>query len=395
MYTAVKPLSKYLQLKSVRIYDGIFTFHAKVTCALLLAFTVLLSAKQYFGDPLICISNMNDKDFVNSHCWTMGMYIMNYEDDELADKQEKKIERDYKNQFLRAEFKPKMDSNLLHNAAPLTADPSIPQERVFLRYYQWVVPVLLLQSIIFYLPAFLWKIWEGGRMKSLCSNLDNVLESNEKTTAHLRKLAKYFTNDYQDTHFRYFTSYIFCEICNFVISIVNMLLLNVFLDNFWSRYVKAVAAVPAYNWDEWNRITTHIFPKIAKCEILKFGSSGTLESIDNLCLLPLNNLNEKIFVFMWIWFILMAVLAGLKIIYRLVIIFHRGLRFQLLRAQTRFMPQSTLKRAIANFSCADWFMLMRVSNNMTRELFSQLMELVFDEKFPTNKPIPNADDKLA
>lgn len=174
-----------------------------------------------------------------------------------------------------------------------------------------------------------------------------------------------------------------------------MLLLNVFLDDFWSRYVKAVAAVPAYNWDEWNRITTHIFPKIAKCEILKFGSSGTLESIDNLCLLPLNNLNEKIFVFMWIWFIVMAFLAGLKIIYRLLVIFHRGLRFQLLRAQSRFMPQSTLKRAVRNFSCADWFMLMRVSSNISRELFGQLMELLYEEQQYSGKPIPAEDSKLA
>lgn len=217
MFTAVKPLSKYLQLKSVRIYDVIFTFHAKVTCTILVAFTILLSAKQYFGDPLICISNMNEKDFVHSHCWTLGMYIMNYDDDELAEKREKIIEKDYKDYFLRSEYVPEIDSNLLHNTASLMASNG--QERIFLRYYQWVVPVLLLQAIFFYLPAFLWKVWEGGRMKTLCSNLDNVLEPKNETRTHLRKLAKYFTNDYKDTHLRYFISYIFCEICNFVISV--------------------------------------------------------------------------------------------------------------------------------------------------------------------------------
>ncbi|XP_064544709.1 innexin inx5 [Drosophila montana] len=391
MYTAVKPLSKYLQLKSVRIYDGVFTLHAKVTCALLLAFTVLLSAKQYFGDPLICISNMQSKDFVNSHCWTMGMYIMNYDDDALAAYREETVELQYKRSFETEEFKPTIDSNLLYNTAPLLQSAT-GQERVFLRYYQWVVPVLLLQSFIFYLPAFLWKIWEGGRLKNLCANLDDVLVSREKTSSQLRKVAKYFASDYKDSHLRYFVSYIFCEVCNFGISIVNMLLLNVFLDGFWARYVKALAAVPQYNWDEWNRITAHIFPKIAKCEILKFGASGTLESVDNLCLLPLNNLNEKIFVFLWVWFMIMAFLAGLKLIYRLFILFHRGLRFQLLRTQSRFMQQSTLKRALRGFSCADWFMLMRVSNNISRELFSQLMELLEEEKCPTSKPISRGVD---
>ncbi|EDV96488.1 innexin inx4 [Drosophila grimshawi] len=389
MYTAVKPLSKYLQLKSVRIYDGIFTLHAKVTCALLLAFTFLLSAKQYFGDPLVCISDMKDMDFVNTHCWTMGMFIMDYDDNNLMANRTKLILDDLNKSF----YNLKIDNNLLNNHAALKSIRNgKQQERVFLRYYQWVVPVLLLQSFIFYLPAFLWKIWEGGRLKNLCANLDDVLAGTEKTTAHLRKVAKYFARDYKETHLRYFASYIFCEISNFGISIINILLLNVFLDGFWSHYVKALSAVPAYNWDEWNRITTHMFPKIAKCEIFKFGGSGTLESVDNLCLLPLNNLNEKIFLFLWVWFLLMALLAGLKLMYRLAIVFHRGLRFQLLRAKSRFMPFSSLKRALCEFSCGDWFMLMRVSNNMSYELFHQLMKLIHDELCPTSKPITRDAD---
>lgn len=165
-----------------------------------------------------------------------------------------------------------------------------------------------------------------------------------------------------------------------------MLLLNVFLDNFWAHYVKALAAVPAYNWLNWTRITTHIFPKIAKCQLMKFGSSGTLEYRDNLCLLPLNVLNEKIFVFLWVWFILIAVLAAVKVIYRLCIVFHRGLRFMLVHAQSRFMPKSSLKRALSGFSCGDWFLLMRVSNNISPEQFSELLNILNEnQQFSTSK----------
>lgn len=38
-------------------------------------------------------------------------------------------------------------------------------------YYQWVCFVLLGQSVLFYTPRYLWKIWEGGRLKTLASDL--------------------------------------------------------------------------------------------------------------------------------------------------------------------------------------------------------------------------------
>lgn len=42
-------------------------------------------------------------------------------------------------------------------------------------YYQWVCFVLLGQSVMFYTPRYLWKIWEGGRLKALASDLSKLL----------------------------------------------------------------------------------------------------------------------------------------------------------------------------------------------------------------------------
>lgn len=38
-------------------------------------------------------------------------------------------------------------------------------------YYQWVCFVLLGQAVMFYTPRYLWKIWEGGRLKALAADL--------------------------------------------------------------------------------------------------------------------------------------------------------------------------------------------------------------------------------
>jgi hypothetical protein len=44
-----------------------------------------------------------------------------------------------------------------------------------------------------------------------------------------------------------------------------------------------------------------IFPKVTKCTFNKYGPSATVEYIDGLCVLPLNVINEKIYIFLWFW----------------------------------------------------------------------------------------------
>ena len=61
-----------------------------------------------------------------------------------------------------------------------------------------------------------------------------------------------------------------------------------------------------------------VFPKMTKCTFHKFGPSGTVEKFDGLCVLPLNIINEKIYVFLWFWFIILTVVTGMQVIYRYV-----------------------------------------------------------------------------
>ena len=60
-----------------------------------------------------------------------------------------------------------------------------------------------------------------------------------------------------------------------------------------------------------------IFPKVTKCTFHKYGPSGTVEKNDGLCTLPVNIINEKLFIFIWFWLIFVAVCSGLYLIFRL------------------------------------------------------------------------------
>ncbi|EDX02809.1 innexin inx5 isoform X1 [Drosophila yakuba] len=404
MYSAVKPLSKYLQFKSIRIYDAVFTIHSKCTVVILLTCSLLLSARQYFGDPIQCISEEKNIEYIQSYCWTMGTYILkldNFGEQPLALIHPQHIHqaatssssdiatststtspsssRVRTRAHSRSSLRRIGEYNEAYARAMSIAEGVGPEirgqtEREYLRYYQWVIILLLFQSFIFYFPSCLWKVWEGQRLKQLCSEVGEALLSEETYNTRLRLLVKYFTTDYEDMHFCYMAKYVFCEVLNFLISVVNIMVLEVFLNGFWSKYLHALATIPFYDWDRWNRVSSSVFPKIAKCEVLKFGASGTANVMDNLCILPLNILNEKIFVFLWAWFLLMALMSGLNLLCRLAMICSGYLREQMIRSQLRFMTKRHVKRALRDLTIGDWFLMMKVSVNVNPMLFRDLMQ---------------------
>ncbi|KMZ10570.1 innexin inx5 isoform X1 [Drosophila simulans] len=401
MFSAVKPLSKYLQFKSIRIYDSVFTIHSRCTVVILLTCSLLLSARQYFGDPIQCISEEKNIEYIQSYCWTMGTYIL--KQDTFGDQEQALVSPSQQvspnsaffssattnapQSSSRVRSRPHFTSSLrrigeyneayarsLSIAEGVGPEVRGQTERQYLRYYQWVIILLLFQSFIFYFPSCLWKVWEGRRLKQLCSEVGEALLSEETYNTRLRMLVKYFTTDYEDMHFCYMAKYVFCEVLNFLISVVNIIVLEVFLNGFWSKYLRALATIPFYDWDRWNRVSSSVFPKIAKCEVLKFGGSGTANVMDNLCILPLNILNEKIFVFLWAWFLLMALMSGLNLLCRLAMICSRYLREQMIRSQLRFMTKRHVKRALRDLTIGDWFLMMKVSVNVNPMLFRDLMQ---------------------
>ena len=63
-----------------------------------------------------------------------------------------------------------------------------------------------------------------------------------------------------------------------------------------------------------------VFPKVTKCTFHNYGPSGTVEKKDGLCVLPLNIINEKIYIFIWFWLIIITIVSGLALIYRIIVL---------------------------------------------------------------------------
>lgn len=160
--------------------------------------------------------------------------------------------------------------------------------------------------------------------------------------------------------------------------IINILLMNVIFHDFWSTYIEALSLIPAYNWLEWNKQTSRVFPKMAKCDFMKYGHSQTMETRDILCLLPLNILNEKIFAFLYCWFILLGFLSIFNIVYRGIFFCSSSFRIHLIRTHTRFLTTSQVRVALRKLHIGDLFMLFKVSSNINPLLFRDLIQEMYD-----------------
>lgn len=63
-----------------------------------------------------------------------------------------------------------------------------------------------------------------------------------------------------------------------------------------------------------------VFPKVTKCDFFKYGASGTIQRHDALCIMALNVINEKIFVVLWFWYLILIAVTTFSILWRLITI---------------------------------------------------------------------------
>ena len=123
-----------------------------------------------------------------------------------------------------------------------------------------------------------------------------------------------------------------------------MFFIDYFLDGEFTTYGMDVVKFIGLEPEEREDPMARVFPKVTKCSMHKYGPSGTIEKFDALCVLQLNILNEKIYVFLWFWFVIVSAISGLKLIYRLLILILPRLRETVLGAKVRHASNSKIQK---------------------------------------------------
>lgn len=246
-------------------------------------------------------------------------------------------------------------------------------------YYQWVPFVLFLQGIMFYLPHWLWKTYEGGCLQKITGGLRGRTLDVEQRKSQVEVLVKYVKETMKLNQW-YASVFILCDFLNFINVVGQMFFINKFLGGVFMDYGTKVLYFSDMEAEDRTDPLIEVFPRLTKCTFHKYGHSGTIEKHDALCLLALNIISEKIYVFLWFWLIILAVLTAVYMIYTVAVIAVPALRKTMLQrnAKTTYSNDDRLDLLMKKADLGDWFLLFLLSKNLDsilfREFISQLTE---------------------
>jgi len=380
MFNVFGSLVKYLKLDSVCIDNNVFRLHYKASLMIMMCACILVTSRQYIGDPIDCIAEGVPGGIMDTYCWIHSTFSF---PEKWVGKQ-----------------------GIDHPHAGV--GPINPSEEVkYHKYYQWVCFVLFFQAGLFYIPRYIWKYNEGGRLAMLVHDMllpIYVIEKNERHD-RLNIIVKYFKIN-RGKHGLYAAKFFLCEFLNLVNVIGQMFFVDMFLGGEFSKY--GMEAMTFSEMDASKRADPMavVFPKVTKCTFHKYGPSGSIQTHDGLCVLPLNIINEKIYVFMWLWFVLLSSITAIFLLYRVAVLLGPGIRVALLQARTgrgvtREKIEDILEEPGLSYSerVGDFFLLYLVAKNVDEvsmkelllELHGTLIPYTDSATMPLKEPLHNTD----
>uniref|UniRef100_T1GB50 Innexin n=1 Tax=Megaselia scalaris TaxID=36166 RepID=T1GB50_MEGSC len=320
---------RYLVDKAV-IDNLVFRCHYRVTSAILFLCCVVVTANNLIGEPISCINDGSiPMHVINTFCWITYTYSI----------------------------PGLLNKNVGTEVAAPGAGNDYGQEKRYHSYYQWVPFVLFLQGIMFYIPHWIWKNWENGKVRI-------VTEA---------KSSSIFVGSFK-THNGYSFGYFFCELLNFLNVILNMFMVDKFLGGTFLKYGTEV--IKFSNMQQENRTDPmiEIFPRLTKCTFHKYGPGGSLQNHDTLCLLALNILNEKIYVFLWFWFYVLMGLSACTIIYSGIVIMLPTSREKIIKRRFRSdHNKMNIKELVRRLDIGDFLLVHLIGQNINVNSYSDII----------------------
>eukprot|EP00095_Tigriopus_kingsejongensis_P000294 maker-scaffold253_size237113-snap-gene-1.33 protein:Tk00294 transcript:maker-scaffold253_size237113-snap-gene-1.33-mRNA-1 annotation:"innexin unc-7" len=116
-------------------------------------------------------------------------------------------------------------------------------------------------------------------------------------------------SDMNSENARWSNKFNLCQALNLVNVVGQFFFTNRFLGGKFLTYGFEVIFYPLQAPESRVDALTIVFPKMTKCIFHAYGGSGTIQKFDALCVLGMNAINEKIFVFLWVWYLLLAAIT--------------------------------------------------------------------------------------
>lgn len=277
------------------------------TVLILSVFSIIITTTQYVGDPIECWCPAEFTDsFINyaKHvCWISNTYY-------------------------------------------ISLDRVIPRDEVERRvkevtYYQWVPIMLAAMALLFKLPNLTWNILNG----TSGLNIDNVTRMAKKAqTLPLKErgdvirdmtfVMERWIETHRDYRYNLFVRirdkcrtffwwlggnrsgtyltglYLSCKVLYLANSVGQFFLLDAFLASPDTAYGFHLA-VNLTRYGSWE--ASPRFPRVTLCDF-QIRQMQNIQQFTVQCVLPINIFNEKLFIFIWFWLVLVSTLTCVSLL---------------------------------------------------------------------------------
>jgi hypothetical protein len=346
--------------KEVNSTNTTFKLISKITFGLCILASILVAGTEFFGKPITCDAGSAsvNQDLMHDYCWIHGTKHIPEKNKDISD----------------CAYKKGADENKLG-------------------YYQWVVFMLVISALLFKIPHLIWKTYEGGLMKEFFSKkgLKAKLEANDENLDNLVIDFGYYKK-MKGQHSAYYYVFQSCQLLNIAMLILNWWATDAFLGGNFHSYGSDV--VGYYSKSDYNRQTSgerfdpmcNAFPTKVSCIIKTGSASGSGRETNAFCILAQNIINEKIYLFLWFWFVLMFVASALQFIFEIAMVAIPSFRSFVIARQTgAFISQGMKNYIERDCNHGDWFILHQIGKNTNRDLFYRFLEKLSPGKISFRK----------
>ena len=160
MLDIFRGLKNLIKVSHIHIDSSVFRLHYSITVMILLAFSLIVTTRQYVGNPIDCIHTKDiPEDVLNTYCWIHSTYTLHS-----------------------AHFK-KPGIDVPHpGVAGSSKDET---DKKYVKYYQWVCFCLFFQvRLVQHCPVHATRLFSRKKEEKTCLFLGPANASEEEEPGH-------------------------------------------------------------------------------------------------------------------------------------------------------------------------------------------------------------------